>query len=173
MFGIVRYLLLGSFLLITQVAFAAEPKRDDEVELADSRRISAWEINEFHRRFVALCMKDLPEEVTVHYLGTVATDNGRLKHRVEDVDGQMAGFLLSWHVVRDKVLFEFWISSKKTTATVSQCQIDGRTIHVNVSFVDMDRDVEDPLTALGGASVHGVLQKLTPSAQPAPVKSRR
>ncbi|MEX2173729.1 MAG: hypothetical protein WD872_05160 [Pirellulaceae bacterium] len=168
----VPYLLSGVVLLFAQVALAVEPAIDDEPEkqiLTDSKRISAWEINEFHRRFVALCMQDLPDAVTVQYIGAVATDNGRLKLRVED-DAQKHRFPLSWHVVRDVVLFEFWISTKKTTATVSKCQIDGRTIYVNVSFVDKDRDVKAPLTALGGASVQSVLQKLALPGPTAPVR---
>lgn len=166
-------ILVLAFLITTTCAIELQPEDAAENRyqqiLADSRLISIWEVNEIHRRFVSRCMKDLPQEVTVQYIGRLGTDNGRLKVKVlEETESQATGLPLSWDVVRDVVVFQFWISTKRTTETVAQCQIDGRPLHVNVSFVDENRDVQAPITALGGASVKGVLQKLaSPNRQPA------
>ncbi len=169
-FSSFRYLMLGSILLVAQVARAAEPVPEDESDrqiLADSKRISAWEINEVHRRFVTQCLKGLPYEVTIQYCGAVATDNGRQSQRVEETDTRIVGLPLSWYVVRDVVVFQFSVSTAKSAATISQCTIDGRTLYVSVPFVEGNRDVKAPLPALAGKSVHSVLEKM---ALPVPLK---
>jgi hypothetical protein len=175
-----RFIAFGMLGLTLQGAMplsaGEEPTPDDKAEakvLADSKQISAWEVNEVHRRFISLCMQELPDEVTLHYLGTVVTDNGRLKQRVEHPHGHNIGALLSWHVVRDLVLFEFSISTTKSEGTVSQCTIEGRTLYVNVSFVDKNRDIKVPLPELGGVSVQDVVRKLAAPAVPKPASGQR
>jgi hypothetical protein len=160
----IRLVSIGIVLLLTQLTFAAPPTSDEDMErqaIADSKVISVAEINEFHRQVVTKCMSELPREVTLQYLGEVATDNGRLAQRLEEANGRRDQFPLSWHVERDAVVCEFWISTKKVSSTVSQCQVGSRLIYVNVAFVDQNQDVKAPLAALGGESVHGMLQKLS------------
>lgn len=142
--------------------FTDDPQEIKEIErlvaqqLRSMRQITIREANLFHRRFIEVCMKELPRTVTIQYVGLLGTDNGRKKVRIH-TDANDVGGSLDWHVQGDLVIFDMRISTMRTKETVAKCEIEGKDIFVNVQFVDGKRGLDDELVELGGRSVKEIL----------------
>jgi hypothetical protein len=145
--------------------FTDDPQAIKEIErlVAQQRRsmrqITIREANLFHKRFIEICMRELPRTVTIHYVGLLGTDNGRKKVRIH-TDANDVGGSLDWHVQADLVIFDMWISTMRTKETVAKCEIEKKDIFVNVLFVDGKRGLDDELAELGGSSVRKILSLL-------------
>jgi hypothetical protein len=123
---------------------------------ADERHISIREANLFHLHFIDTCMDVMPREVTLHYDGLVATDNGR--HPWRAISHLAIGSPLHWGVGREDFrVFGFWISTQRTKQTLAKCILEGRQLFVNVDFVKNLRSVDEKLSDLGGRSVREVV----------------
>jgi hypothetical protein len=120
------------------------------------RKISIRQANLFHREFMSRCVDDLPLDVGFWYQGPLFTGSSRTGLRVL---GEPA-CILEWVVHRNVVLFSLWISTVRTSQTVSKCKIEGKNIFVNVSFVDEFRSLDEAFPELGGRSIREVVSRL-------------
>lgn len=153
----------GSLLFNSSGGFTADPRMIKELDRLVSqqqqsmRYITIRDANLFHKRFIDRCMGQLPDEVTIEYVGLLGTDNGRRKTRIvtDDVLGA-----LSWHVQTDLVIFDMWISTMRTKETVVKCSIENRDVFVNVLGIDDGRGLDEKLPELGGHSVTELLSLL-------------
>jgi hypothetical protein len=133
-----------------------------EQQESDANRITAHQLNLFHRRFIDKCMSAIPERFEVQYLGLLGTDNGRHRQNIKD----HLGLPLHWAVQDHVRLFTVWISTKPTEITVAKCILDDVTVYVNVGFVDEDRSPLEKLPELNGRSVRDILIKIGEEAGP-------
>jgi hypothetical protein len=162
--GIMSMWIANRPLLLTAQAqdpFVGRPSPEAErliaQDQADQRRITIRQANLFHARFIETVMDDLPRNVTVRYVGLLATDHGRGSLRAPGG----IGIPLGWHVQDETLVrFSFWISTKPTTETITKTMIEGQELFVNVDQVDGNRGVDTPLPELGGLSVRNTLAKL-------------
>ena len=127
-----------------------------KLEREAERKISIRQANLFHREFMSRCVDDLPLDVGFWYQGPLFTGSSRKGQRVQ---GEPAG-ILTWVVHRNVVLFSLWISTVRTSQTVSKCKIEGKDIFVNVDFVDKFRSLDEAFPELGGRSVRAVVSRL-------------
>jgi hypothetical protein len=142
--------------------FTNDPEEIKEIEqraaLMDKsmRQITIREANLFHKRFVETCMDHLPRNVSLHYHGELATDDGRRKQRII-TDEVIA---LNWQVEDTVGLFCFWISTMPTKKTAAKCSIENRYNFVKVYFLMENKSVDEKLPRLGNQSVREILAHL-------------
>ena len=123
----------------------------------DLDRISLGTASRFHRRLIRTFERELPKDVEVAYSGPLRLDRSHPSMRIL---GQGFTGALEWDVQSSLVIFSFWISTARTDSTAATCEVNGMKLFLNVSHVNGNRLVNEPLDELGGKSVKEALRLL-------------
>ena len=151
--------LVFSLLLFVSSIFAAQfvarlsPQEEKLVKLmqTNERRISAYQVNEFHRLLLTKVIYPSNQDITLEY-GGIVRDDGRRSLRIEDSYGSP----LKWRLVGDFGIASFWISTERTEFMIDKCKVGTDDVFVN--RMATKKGADDAVSSLGNKSLREFLK---------------